>query len=159
MNIYSSAKVTASDQEGIGSIWKPVDGVTDIAQESAWLSLESSQSWWRLELPHRSVISKVIIHKPSFIGNAAVKSSAMNGFAVYIGDFPVGNGSRNAMCGKPWKAELATAILIKCIDILVGNYLFVAAAAKEKAALHLSEINVFGCEGGCLALFQFMLCK
>ena len=72
---------------------------------------------------------------------------AMNGFAVYVGDVSDGNGSKNAMCGKPWSKNSATAIDINCIDPLVGKYLFVAAAARDTASLHLNEIYIYGCEG------------
>ena len=153
LNIYSPVHVTASDQREYGSIWKPIDGVIGLEEETSWISLESSQSWWRMEFPHRIAISRVLIYRPPFNGQyRMVKTAALTGFAVYVGDFDVGNGSRNAMCGKPWRAVFDTVITFHCTDILVGKYLYVAAADRPRAALYLSEVVVYGCEGDCACL-------
>ena len=129
-------------------------------EEESWISLQASQSWWRLELPHRSTIARVVIHIPTFTSETDVKRSFMNGFTVYIGDSPVGNGSINARCGKPWTARKVTVIEIICTgDPLVGRYLFVAAADRKKARLYLTEIYVYGCEGYGVRLFNFLLCN
>ena len=121
--------------------------------EASWISLPSSQSWWRMEFSQRSAISKVIIYTPTFsIQTAAEKESTMNGFAVYIGDSPVGNGSINKRCGEPWKAEHHSAITMTCPDTILGNYLYVAAADRPESALYLTEIHVYGCEGYCICI-------
>ena len=158
MNIYSPVHITASDQEkGSGAIWKPVDGVIKFVQKAAWISLQSSRSWWRMELPHRSTIYRVVIYTlPSGTSNPLLVSLAMTGLTVYIGDIPHGNGSRNAMCGNLSKSTTDTVININCINPGVGKYLYVAAADKEKAALYLVEIKVYGCEGYYVCLcFNF----
>ena len=162
LNIYSPVHVTASDQKGLGSIWKPIDGVNGKAEEESWISLPSSQSWWRMELTHKSTIFSVVIHIPSFHGKPngyrRGKLTAMTGLAVYIGDSPVGNGSKNTMCGQPWIAQMNTVISFKCTTPSYGKYLYVAGADKSKTELYLSEIVVFGCKGDHIRLcLEFVL--
>ena len=150
MDIYSPVQVTASDQkEGFGSIWKPTDGVIGPAMQASWMSLQSSHSWWQMKLPRRSVVSSVVIYIPSSF-SASVAKSAMNGFAVHIGDLPVNSGSRNSICGKPWEQTATSVIAINCTGSLIGSYLLVAAADRQGSALCLTEIEVYGCEGYCL---------
>ena len=145
MDIYSAVHVTASDQkERFGSIWKPIDGVIGPEVEEPWISLQSSQSWWRMELPRRSAVSTVNIYIP---GISIVEKLVMRGFAVYIGDDTVGNGSRNKMCGKPWREYTHTVIVFDCQHASAGKYLYAAASDKDEAALYLTEIKVYGCEG------------
>ena len=160
MNIYSSVHVTASDQkEEYGSIWKPIDGVFGVAVEASWISLKLSHSWCRMEFNHRSAISRVVIHTPSFSNNTRLlKKLNMNGFAVYIGDFAVGNGSTNDMCGEPWKALLIDVIEFNCITHPVGKYLYVAAGNVAEASLYLTEIQVYGCEGFCVYIKVHFIC-
>ena len=161
LNIYSDVRVTASDQkEAFGSVWKPIDGVISLAVEASWISLKSSRSWWRMELPRRTAISRVHIFVPFFSGkNRVANIIAMSGLAVYIGDSSVGNGSKNAMCGKPWVPSYTSVLSIDCTDTLVGKYLFVAAADRPGAALYMTELTIYGCEGEsiclCFNLFQF----
>ena len=161
LNMYSPVQVTASGQKELGSIWKPIDGLIGQEEEASWISLQSSQSWWRMELPHRSAIDRVIVYRPTFVGEgAAVKKTAMGGFAVYIGNFPVGNGSTNARCGNPQKATQHTVIPFNCGGALSGKYVYIAASAIPKAQLYLSEIKVYGCKGDniCLCL-SCVLCN
>jgi hypothetical protein len=150
LNIYSPVDVTASDQKGFGSIWRPIDGVSTGPKEASWISLRSSQSWWRMTLPYINVIYKVKVFRPSYPELAhkdkALRNLAMSGFAVYIGNLSVGNGSKNAMCGTPWKHDYATAITFKCMNAPLGKYVYVAAADRNDAELQLSEVRVYGCE-------------
>ena len=154
LNMYSPVQVTASGQKELGTIWKPIDGLIGQIEEASWISLQSSQSWWRMELPHRSAIDRVIVYTPPFVDNAAVKRTAMGGFAVYIGNFPVGNGSSNARCGNPQKATPHNVIPFNCAGALSGKYVYIAAADRPGAQLYLSEIKVYGCKGDniCLGL-------
>ena len=99
LNFYSPVNVTASDQKNAnGAIWKPIDGIRGPKNDDVWASLGSVNSWWRMELPRKSAISRLTIHPRSL---DSTKRASMNGFAVYIGDSPVGNGSSNAICGDP----------------------------------------------------------
>ena len=146
LNIYSPVYVTASDQkEGFGSIWKPIDGVVGPNVEESWISLQSSQSWWRMELPRRIAVSSVVIHIPVL----KLETFVMAGFAVYIGDVSYGNGSKNEMCGKPWTVVYTTVIKFDCQQAPAGKYLYVAASDKKESALYLTEINVYGCDSSC----------
>ena len=152
LSIYSPVHVTASDQkEGFGSIWKPIDGVVGPAVEESWISLKSSQSWWRMQLPHRSAVSKVVIFIPSFHNSTQLdrlaKLTLMTGFTVYIGDYPVVNRRKNAMCGNPWIISTDTVITFNCTAILLGKYLYVAGPDRSEGILYVTEINVYGCEG------------
>ena len=145
LNIYSPVRITASDErEGYGSIWKPVDGVHGTSVKTSWKSLKSSQSWWRMELSHHSAISRVVIYPPELNPG---RIEAMNGFAVYIGDSSMGNGSSNAICGEPWKPSNVSMMTFNCLDSPVGKYLYVAAADRKISSLSLSEISVYECEG------------
>ena len=145
LNIYSRVNITASGQHfGYSSIWKPIDGLYSPAVQSSWRSLRSSNSWWRMELPHRIGISKVIIYTPE---RTSTITGQMNGFAVYIGDSSVGNGSHNAMCGRPWVASTTSVITINCTYTPIGKYMYVAGADRSGAQLYLSEISVYECEG------------
>ena len=151
LNIYSPVHVKASNEkEGFCSIWKPIDGVIGITVEESWAPLSSSLSWWRMELPRRSAISRVTVYIPAFEQKDILKRLAMHGFAVYIGDKTIGNGSKNAMCGKPWVVNLSSVIIFNCQHGLAGKYLYVAASDQDKAALYLTEIEVYGCEGSCI---------
>ena len=147
MNIYSPVYVTASDQkEGFGSIWKPIDGVIGPNVEESWISLQSSQSWWRMELPRRSAVSSVVIHIP---GLERLERFVMAGFAVYIGDVSFGNGSKNEMCGKPWTVDYRTVTTFNCQQAPAGKYVYVAASDQKESALYLTEIIVYECDGSC----------
>ena len=150
LNIYSPVNITASDQRSANShVWKPIDGVKGPTSPDSWISLISAKSWWRLELQSRTVISRVVIYPRNL---DSTRREEMNGFAVYIGDSTIGNGSSNALCGQPWEAIKASEITINCLGRLVGKYLYVAAADAPLAALLLSEISVYGCQGGWLFL-------
>ena len=144
--MYSPVNITASDQFApSNSIWKPVDGVHGTSIETSWKSLSSSKSWWRMEIPHRNRIVGVVgvvIYLPS-----SPERQKMNGFAVYIGDSPVGNGNSNALCSEPWRGTISTVITINCTELPVGKYLYVSAADRPGATLVLSEISVFTCQG------------
>jgi hypothetical protein len=145
MNIYSSVRVTASDQKnGHAAIWKPIDGVYGTTALASWKSRKSSQSWWRVELPGSCAITKVLIY-PAELNPGRME--AMRGFAVYIGDSSVGNGSRNAICGGPWEPKNTTMIVLPCSDMPVGNYLYVAAADRSISSLSLNEVSVYSWEG------------
>jgi hypothetical protein len=142
-------RVTAlSQKEEFNSIWKPIDGVFETAEESSWISLPSSQSWWRLELSHRSAVSKVVIYTPLFTGYLSDRKKlvSMRGFAVYVGDLAVGDGRSNKRCGEPWKPTLAHKITRICTGPFLGNYIYVTAADTPGAMLYLTEITVYGCE-------------
>ena len=151
LNIYSPVNITASDQRSPhGPVWKPIDGVKGPSSTDSWGSLTSAKSWWRLEFQSRTVISRVVIYPRNL---DSTRRKAMNGFTVYIGDSTIGNGSSNALCGQPWKATVeASEITINCLGRLVGKYLYVAAADAPLAALFLSEISVYGCQGVWLFL-------
>ena len=141
--MYSPVNITASDQFApSNSIWKPVDGVHGTLTEASWKSLPFSKSWWRMEIPHRSTIVGVVIYLPS-----SPEREKMDGFAVYVGDSPVGNGSSNALCSEPWRGTISTVITISCTKLPVGKYLYVSAADRPGATLVLSEISVFTCQG------------
>ena len=145
LNIYSPVNITASDQKNAnGVIWKPIDGIRGPKNDDVWASLGSANSWWRMEFPRKSAISRVTIY-PRFLDST--KRASMNGFAVYIGDFAVGNGSSNAICGDPWTKSQINVITFNCTGNTFGKYLYVAAASRPKATLFLSEISVYGCEG------------
>ena len=147
--MYSLVNITASDQfTPNNSIWKPVDGEHAPLDEVSWRSLSSSKSWWRMEFPHRSRISGVVIYPPG-----STKGDKMNGFAVYVGDSPVGNGSKNAMCGKPWRETVTSVITIRCRTLPVGKYLYVSAADRPGATVFLSEISFFTCQGNYMSLY------
>ena len=152
LNIYSPVNITASSQKSANCpVWKPVDGVKGPSTPDSWISVASAKySWWRIELQSRTVISRVVIYPRSLDGS---KRTAMNGFSVYIGEYAIGNGSSNALCGQPWKAIETTEITINCLGNPVGKYLYVAAAAEPGATLFLSEISLYGCQGGWLFLY------
>ena len=144
LNIYSPVKVSASDQgspSGIGFIWTPTDGILD---SQTFISSKSSKSWWRMEFPVENVISGLVVYTRSL---NPTELNQMNGFAVYIGNISGGNGSSNAQCGKPWAAIQTNEIAVNCSDGLTGRYLYVAAADSPDAALYLSEIGIYGCQG------------
>ena len=144
--MYSPVEITASDQRYTGSIWKPIDGVSGTSVEESWRSLHSSRSWWRMELPHRSPISAVVVYTPDFLYHRR-NLKAMDGFAVYVGDSPIGNGSNNAICGEPWRADTTNVITFNCRDTIVGKYVYVSAAERYEAAVCLSEVSIYRCQG------------
>jgi hypothetical protein len=139
LNMYSPILITASDQfSSSNSIWAPVDGVHVPLGEVAWRSLSSSNSWWRIQLPYRIRISGVVIYRP--------QGHDMNAFAVYVGDSPVGNGSSNALCGKPRQKTVTRLIAIGCTNLPIGKYLYISADDRPGAAISFSEISVYTCQ-------------
>jgi hypothetical protein len=145
LNIYSPVDITASDQKYTGPIWKPIDGTSGTSVAKSWVSLDSSQSWWRMELSRSTPISAVVVYTPDLLYHRK-NLKAMDGFAVYIGNSVVGNGSKNAMCGKPWKADTTSVITFNCKDAIVGKYVYVSAAGRYGAAISLSEVSLYQCE-------------
>ena len=145
LNIYAPVNATASSQKlSGGPIWAPVDGMKSSTNDLTWISLASPRSWWRMEFPVRRAISSVVIHPKKLNVD---ERAAMNGFVVYIGDSPVGNGSSNAICGKPWVAIETSVIIVNCSINVFGKYLYVAGADVSSAMLYLSEISVYECQG------------
>ena len=100
---------------------KPLDGVIMSEPKAAWISLQSSRSWWRMELRSIECISGIYL-----------TATEVEMQCVEI---------------KLSKSTLNTVITINCVNLSVGKYLYVVAADRAKAALYLAEINVYGCEG------------
>ena len=143
LNIYGPVNVIASSQRHFGGpIWAPVDGMKSSTNDLTWISLPSPRSWWRMEFPVRRAISSVVIHPKSL---SDTERARMNGFVVYIGDSSVGNGSSNAICGKPWEAVSTSVIIVNCSINMFGKYLYVAGADVSNAVLYLSDISVYEC--------------
>jgi hypothetical protein len=149
LNIYSPVQVSASDPiNAASSIWAPIDGLEDTR---TWISRSSSKPWWRLEFPTRTIVSKVAIYARKLEFEDLRR---MNKFIVYVGDFPDGNGDKNAKCGKPWKTTETKnnyeprplQASVNCSKNLSGRYLYVSVADSGKARIYLGEISVYGCK-------------
>ena len=152
LNIYSPVSITASGQRyPHGAVWAPVDRISSSTYYQTWISLSSPNPWWRIEFPAKRSISSVVIH-PKLLSYA--DRVRMSGFSVYVGDSPVGNGSSNAMCGKPWAAVESSVIIVNCSINLFGRYLYVAGSDVSYATLYLSEISVYVCQGRCTKCFS-----
>ena len=147
LNIYNPVSITASSQNHAGGpVWAPLDGIKSSTTDLTWISVSSRRPWWRMEFSVRRAISSVVI-LPKSLSNS--ERARMNGFAVYIGDSPIGNGSGNAICGKPWAAVDTSVIIMNCFVNMFGKYLYVAGADVSNAVLYLSEISVYECQGFC----------
>ena len=144
LNIYSRVSIIASDQRtAFDAIWKPNDFVhTPSLRQGAWESFQSARSWWRMEFPRKCAIFAVEI-----TCSAHCKRLLMAGPAVYVGDSVIVSSRSNVKCGKPLLTRSTSTMMFKCLDVLIGKYIYIVTAGRPEAQLFMSNIAVYGYEG------------
>ena len=94
------------------------------------------------------MISRLVIDVPNNIDIADIRTMLTS--TVYIGDSSDGNGNSNAMCEGILKANVNSDVIeINCTNTPAGKYMYIVAGNIAGAALFLTEISLYGCEGDC----------